>query len=249
MTKIKAFKHFLTTYVAVTPKVLKGMFNIFSLKTVQKFVHDVLDMEDMRKDCDRLGSSDMSEICRPGYIGEIKIGIEHCSLKKGGTHNMREIAILASICKVIDPKMIFEFGTFTGSTTRIFALNSRPDAKIITLDLPNGRTEHDVGKDFRGFPEENKIYLISGDTKSYDFSKWQNQFDLVWIDACHNYDHVVEDTKNAIKIARSGGYILWHDYRHSAPWSGVTRHLREIKPGLPGLVHIRGTTIAVLRKP
>ena len=66
------------------------------------------------------------------------------------------------------------------------------------------------------------------------------------MDACHDYEYVVSDTQNALKLCRPGGWIAWHDYRHTAWWSGVTRYVREVHKSYPKIVHLRGTTIAVL---
>ncbi|MBU1853978.1 MAG: class I SAM-dependent methyltransferase [Candidatus Omnitrophica bacterium] len=248
MVKMRSLKHFLITYLAVLPEILKGMLNIFKPKSIQKFVHDILNMKDLQKDCHCLQSRNISEVMGPKNTDDINIKIGYNEGRKGGTHNMKEIAVLAYVCKTIDPKLIFEFGTFTGSTTRNFALNTSSDAKIITLDLPDEKTEHVVGEDFLGTLEQDKIQIISGSSKDYDFSEWHNKCDLVWVDACHDYDYVVADTENAFKIAKPGGYILWHDYRPTAWWSDVTRHLREMKDSWPDLLHIKGTTIAILRK-
>src|SRR5574342_468393 len=45
--------------------------------------------------------------------------------------------MLASIASAIQPRTIFEFGTFTGTTTRLLA-DSAPGARVHTIDLPGG---------------------------------------------------------------------------------------------------------------
>lgn len=248
MTDVKPLKHFIITYLAVLPAIFKGMFNIFKPRSIQEFVHNILNMRDLQKDCPCLQSRNISEVIGCKNTDDTNVKIVYNEGRKGGTHNMKEIAVLAYVCKAIDPKFIFEFGTFTGSTTRNFALNTSSDTKIITLDLPNNKTEHVIGEDFLGTPEQNKIQIISGNSKDYDFSEWHNKCDLVWVDACHGHDYVATDTENAIKLTKPGGYILWHDYRPTAWWSDVTRYLRGMKDLWPELLHVRGTTIAILRK-
>jgi hypothetical protein len=68
------------------------------------------------------------------------------------------------------------------------------------------------------------------------------------VDANHDYEYVFSDTQNALKLVRPGGWIGWHDYHHSAYWSGVTRCIRELENKYTTLVHLRGTTIALLQK-
>ena len=70
---------------------------------------------------------------------------------------------------------------------------------------------------------------------------------LVWVDACHDYEYVCRDTESALRIVAPGGWILWHDYRHTAWWSGVTRCLQQLKRKHQALFHVKGTTIAALQ--
>ena len=151
--------------------------------------------------------------------------------------------------KVIKPKLVFELGTFIGRTTRLFAINSPRDCQIITIDLEFEHVECEVGEAFKGMPGSDKIKQLYGDSRSFDFSPWYGLCDFVWVDACHDYDCVVSDTQNALKLCRPGGWIAWHDYRHTAWWAGVTRCVRQSHRKYPGLSHVRGTTIALLKKP
>lgn len=83
--------------------------------------------------------------------------------------------------------------------------------------------KHEIGEAFKGTSENSKITQLYGDSREFDFSPWYGQCDFVWIDACH-------------------------DYRHSAWWSGVTRCVRQLQSKYPEIRHVRGTTIALLRK-
>ncbi|RUM52151.1 MAG: hypothetical protein DSY87_07450 [Methylococcus sp.] len=54
------------------------------------------------------------------------------------------------------------------------------------------------------------------------------------------------DTKEAIKMVRKGGVIIWHDY---GLWKGVTRALEEIeRKDNMGLRNIAGTSLVYWRK-
>lgn len=54
----------------------------------------------------------------------------------GGGTDPREILTLAAVTKLLQPKRIFEIGTYNGRTTAIFILNSSPECDVYTLDLP-----------------------------------------------------------------------------------------------------------------
>ena len=129
------------------------------------------------------------------------------------------------------------------------ALNTSTDCEIITLDLPPSQVEHDVGIEFRNSSEASRIQQQFGDSRSFNFSPWYGKCDFVWVDACHDYAYVQSDTQQALQLCRPGGWICWHDYRHSAWWSGVTRCVRELSQQYPDIVHLRGTTIATVQKP
>lgn len=210
----------------------------------QKFLHQALNARDLEADDPVLGSVEAVNLiksdCEPRIIGPY----HRC--RTGGTHNLLELASLAYFMRVMQPRVVFEIGTFVGQTTRLLALNTPEAAKIFTLDLPQEEVAHQVGEAFREKPEGRKITQLYGDTQTFDYTPWYNQCDFVWVDACHDYPYVVQDTQAALKLRRPVGWIAWHDYRHTAWWSGVTRAVRELAPAHPGLCHLRGTTIAVL---
>jgi len=42
-----------------------------------------------------------------------------------------------------------------------------------------------------------------------------NNFDMIYIDADHSYEGVLNDLKNAYNKIKNGGYIMGHDYEHN----------------------------------
>lgn len=42
-----------------------------------------------------------------------------------------------------------------------------------------------------------------------------NMFDMIYIDADHSYEGVLNDLKNAYNKIKNGGYIMGHDYEHN----------------------------------
>jgi hypothetical protein len=122
------------------------------------------------------------------------------------------------------------------------------DCHIVTLDLPPQSVTYDIGADYRNTIEASRIQQVYGNRRAFDFTPYFSKCDFVWVDACHDYEFVMNDTRNALYLCRSGGWIGWHDYRHSAWWSGLTRCVRHLHREFPNLRHLRGTTIALLQK-
>ena len=226
------------------PGVPSSLSLLIDPRGAQKFLHQVLGAQDLEANDPVLGSVEITELI-PGEADPQIRGPYHLH-RSSDTRILLELVTLAYLMQVLRPRRIFEIGTFAGRTTRLLALNSPQDAQIFTLDLPRDRVTHDIGVDFRNTPEAAKITQLHGDTRTFDYSPWHGQCDFIWVDACHDYPFVVQDTNAALRLRTEGGWIAWHDYRHTAWWSGVTRSVRELAKTHPGIRHIRGTTIAVL---
>ena len=141
-----------------------------------------------------------------------------------------EAWIISSLSKV--SKTIFEFGTCSGKTTYLMALNSPENAKIISLtlkpenlsnieknNLDNKISFRNIIKEsiyknflFTGSKLENKIEVIFQNSLDFDETQYNNFFDLIFIDGGHTYSVVKSDTKKAFKMINKNGIILWHDY-------------------------------------
>ena len=109
-----------------------------------------------------------------------------------------------------------------------------------TLDVYPCKT----GVRFKDSYFENKITQLLGNSQTFDFSDYHGTIDLVFVDACHHYDHVKRDTDNAFKLIKPGGVILWHDYASYAP--GVIKALNEIAKEKQ-LHQIQDTSLVIFR--
>lgn len=246
MKRLAAISYFTKSYFTALPKIIKRTTNIFNFKEVQKFVHVVLNWDDINKSCPYLGSKEIFEVLPVEKQPDIILTGKYYNLKLGGTHSLKEKAVLAYVCKVKNPELIFEFGTFIGTTSRTFALNTSENSKIISIDLPQDLVSHTIAEQIIQTPEYLKLTQLYGDSMKFDYSPWHGKCDFVWVDANHDYDFVKSDTENAFKLLKPGGIIMWHDYRHTARWSGVTKYLKELKKNYPNLTHIKGTTIVFI---
>jgi predicted O-methyltransferase YrrM len=186
--------------------------------------------------------------------------------KRNGNVRVSELAVLAALAADREPgDGIFEIGTFDGRTSLNLAINSPDQCQVYTLDLPPDvetkfeiatGERHMIDKPAPGARFERlrpsqpavvaRIHSLLGDSAAFDYTPYAGLCGLVFVDGSHAYDYAVSDTANALKLIRKGGVIVWHDY---GIWEGVTRALEEMaaKGELPGLRHIRGTSLAIWR--
>lgn len=181
-------------------------------------------------------------------------------LRPGGV-SIEELIIICAVVRMLNPRLIVEIGTCEGRTTLNMALHSPQDAQLITLDLPPDSPPMDQHKAiesgfdyrqmgipkpgvlFENHPLKRKIKLVLADSTEFDWTPYEGSVDLVFIDGAHDYKSVMKDSENALRIAKGGGVILWHDY---GVVEGVTAALNELGEHFP-IKHIDGTSIACLR--
>ena len=170
--------------------------------------------------------------------------------------------ILASLSKISNN--IFEFGTCSGKTTYIMALNSNENSKITSITLKptqadkmlkdqkdnkisfrNLKSESIYEKFlFSGTEVEKKINVIFENSINFDESEYLNQFDLIFIDGGHTYSVVKSDSEKSFKMINSKGIIVWHDYvpgKESA--KDVVKYLNEISENKK-IYHLKNTSLS-----
>lgn len=127
---------------------------------------------------------------------------------------------LLNLCR--GKKTILELGTHWGYTTENIARNF-PSSTIHTVDIIQGEMVEDVdniselGK-LEILPEEESGKMITQrnvfqhkmSTREF-FEGLTMKFDLIFIDASHQYDAVMEDTQMALAHLNPGGTLVWHD--------------------------------------
>jgi len=180
-----------------------------------------------------------------------------------------ELNAISVLVRRYYPKRLFEIGTFRGRTTLHLALNSPPEAKVFTLDLPAAKANNTkfqldptasryIQKERSGecfldsqLPERSKITQLWGDSADFDYSPFMGTMDFVFVDGAHSYEYVVNDTKVAFSLLRARkGIIVWHDFaRKQQP--GVTSAIIELAKDpdyqiMSNCCWIRGTTLVYL---
>jgi predicted O-methyltransferase YrrM len=195
----------------------------------------------------------------------VRISLEH--LRGNGLATpINELALMAMVCRAVRPAIIFEIGTFRGRTALNFALNSPENCRVFTLDLPEESNVKEmavasanradatligarkVGLDYEGRDVSSKIVQLYGDSRSFDFSPYVGQADLVFVDGGHTYDVVVNDTRRAIEMCRPGGVVMWHDFANYGDYHDVTRAVLDCVGG-DRIFQLEDSQLAAYRKP
>jgi hypothetical protein len=170
--------------------------------------------------------------------------------------------LLATIANALQPKKIFETGTFRGVAALTMALNA-PGAEIYTLDLPETPGEEtetgtlskgdkewarlaraSTGFAFRNHPAGSRIHQLRGNSLTYQPPETLQKADLCFIDGGHSYECIKADTETAFKILSPNGVIVWDDYTWFV--DGVSEYLMELRRSLP-LYRIAGSQLVIYR--
>jgi len=160
-----------------------------------------------------------------------------------GNISLLELIIINRLIIKYKPHKIFEIGTFDGRTTINMAVNSSPDTKIYTLDLPKDKIHSTklpiipgdkvyINKETSGArysikDNAHKIIQLYGDSATFDFTPFYNTMDFIFVDGSHAYDYILNDSRQALKMLNHGhGVIIWHDYAEG--WNGIIRALNKL---------------------
>lgn len=196
----------------------------------------------------------------PGLSGvEVRVPFRELHERHLYALPLPEYLLLGAICRYLQPRVVFEIGTFTGSTTLIMALNADPGCAIATLDLDDahlaevpgvtgGAGRFVVGAAFAGSPARQCITQHRGDSTTFDFTPWKGMADLVLVDGDHRYETVASDSIHALEMLAPTGTIIWDDYMFRPRFpecEGVSRWLHQSR--LPACYRIAGTRLAIHR--
>lgn len=128
-----------------------------------------------------------------------------------------ELCVLLSIVKEARAERILEVGAYDGNTALNLALNLPAEGRVVTIDLPaveksNANPSPVIGRQLRDSVSAWKVTLVREDTALLDWKKLPGPFDLIFIDGCHDYRYVKNDTEKAMTVLSPGGLLVWHDY-------------------------------------
>jgi hypothetical protein len=157
-----------------------------------------------------------------------------------GSPLLLEQCLLLGVAHIIEPKAIFEFGTFRGRTAYTLDLNfPRCLPGITTLDLEPSLSDNLLSG--------RRITRLKGHSVRFEYEKLAGQFDFVFIDGGHDQETVFSDSNHAFELLREEGpaTIVWHDY--SPLWPGTVMAIEEVARWQPGitLYRIEDTSLVV----
>jgi hypothetical protein len=203
----------------------------------------------------------------PNENVEVRLGMPPSGI---GSLLTLESAIIAAFLKLTDPKAVFEFGTYHGSTTVFLAMNTGPETNITSIDLPIDSDQSLESKTFDLLDEKendeflrrqrrssgaSKVALAAPDVRSrirlihensMDFSpdahRLVNSQEFILIDGGHDYETITNDTDKAFEMGREDMVLFWHDY-NSTIHKSVSRYLKEIANSRR-IIHVGSTMLA-----
>ena len=175
----------------------------------------------------------------------------------GASITLQEAAALVALCRSVNAKRVFEFGTYKGVSTTQFALNLPENGIVFTLDLPEDHPAYFL--DIPKFEEQqiaaetgkgilvpdavrHRVTFLRSDSATFDTTPYRGTIDLVFVDGAHSYEYVKNDSEKGLEMLKPGGIIAWHDCVPSH--RDVVRYLKSL--GNPKLKLLSGTTLAYL---
>jgi hypothetical protein len=182
------------------------------------------------------------ETCIPNFSSSL-VSIRQCPVGTWSTP-LIDVVVVVKCALGFRSRRILEIGSYLGHTARMLAENTDADTRITTLDeFP----EH--GAAYRGTPLEKKIDRRIGKIALKHF-KEDEKFDLIFVDADHQFSSVLNDTEVAMSLLAPDGVILWHDYQqenHFHGLNGVPEALGIFAKSIP-IVALKGTFLAMHTK-
>jgi predicted O-methyltransferase YrrM len=148
-----------------------------------------------------------------------------------------EITRLLKLIVEEGPQRIVEIGTAAGGTLFLLATFAPDDARIMSIDLPEGYAARKVPL-YRKFAREGqRVDLLRADSHAATtvdaVREWlgEESLDLLFIDGDHRYDGVAMDTQLYTPMVRAGGLVVFHDIVPGAPESvgGVPDFWRQVR--------------------
>jgi predicted O-methyltransferase YrrM len=122
----------------------------------------------------------------------------------------------------LNPQTVLEIGTHRGGTLYLWARLARPDAILVSIDLPGGKFGGGYSPFrapiYRRFAQERqKLHLMRASSHSESTLEETKRLlsgrpiDLLFIDGDHTHQGVKQDWEMYSPLVRSGGLIVFHD--------------------------------------
>lgn len=147
---------------------------------------------------------------------------------------------------------IAEIGVFMGRGTALWnveLINKNINYDYYAIDHFLGSSEHEKGVDYYNICKNNlgiildRIKLIQNESISESKNYSDEFFDVVYIDASHEYENVKQDILSWYPKVKNGGFICGDDYHPG--WPGVVEAVNDL---FGNFVKIKGNTQWILNK-
>ncbi len=120
---------------------------------------------------------------------------------------------LLAFANTVQAESFLEYGTYKGLVS-LYLLSAKSLVRLVTVDVEKKSEEF-----FSQLPKEyrTKLQFIHSDTAtiSQHVSPTTRKFDVIYIDADHSFQRVLEDVNSALHYSKRGTYIFLHDARNS----------------------------------
>jgi hypothetical protein len=130
---------------------------------------------------------------------------------------------------------IAEIGVFMGRGTALWnveLINKNINYEYYAIDHFLGSEEHEKGVDYYNICKDNlkgiedRIKIIENDSVAESKNYEDEFFNIVYIDASHDYENVKQDILSWYSKVKNGGFLCGDDYHPG--WSGVVSAVDEI---------------------
>lgn len=133
-------------------------------------------------------------------------------------------------------QVMAEIGSFAGETMamfaqrfeKVFAVDLWDDKAVLGISSPE--FPMDIERRFdavvSGLPN---VHKVKGDSAKSAEGFPDGYFDLVYIDACHEYEAALADIRAWLPKVKPGGVLAGHDYH--LDYSGVIKAVQEVFSG------------------
>lgn len=199
------------------------------------------------------------------YVEKFKVFVDKIPYVHEQMMTNWERKVVVSLANAFETgKGLFEFGTWRGLTTQVLAVTT--GRQVYTIDCPHLREGFDnynayqgfealpvdeIGMEFKGASNV-KQYLM--DSIKFDPEKegLLEAMDFVLVDGNHTYKYIENDFINGMKMLRTGGVMVLHDFvpilqvgltladNQSADVCNFVHHMAEKLLW----VHVKDTTLA-----
>jgi predicted O-methyltransferase YrrM len=171
----------------------------------------------------------------PGELYRLVQGFNHRGISIRSWQLESEIVRFLELLAERPPARILEIGTAQGGTLFLLSRAARPDARIISVDLPGGEVGGVLIERRYSYPrwrsrmyaefarEEQQMHVLRGDshsTATHDAVRrilGGDRLDLLFVDGDHSYEGVRQDYERYSPLVREGGLVAFHDIVPGAP--------------------------------